>query len=84
MSMEYLITVLAVGLAVGVAAHVFSRFRGFGLLGDIVVSVMGAFIGAWVFPAFGLSPGRDIVTAAFTATLGAVAVIVVLRMLKRA
>jgi uncharacterized membrane protein YeaQ/YmgE (transglycosylase-associated protein family) len=83
-SLEYLITVIVVGLVIGALAHVFSRFRGFGLLGDIVVSLMGAFIGAWVFPAFGLSPGGDIVTAALTATLGALAVIVVLRMLKRA
>ena len=57
-------------------------FRGFGLLGDSAVSLMGAF--AWVFPAFGLSTGDDIVTAALTATLGAVAIIAVLRMLKRA
>jgi uncharacterized membrane protein YeaQ/YmgE (transglycosylase-associated protein family) len=84
MSIEYLVTVLVVGVVVGFLAHVLARYRGFGLLGDMVVSLMGAFLGAWIFPAFGLSPGGDVLTAALTATLGAVAVVVVLRMLKRA
>ena len=83
-SIEYFAAVIVAGIAVGVLAHLFARYRGFGLFGDIVVSLIGAFIGAWVFPAFGLSPGGDILTAALTATLGAAGVVVVLRMLKRA
>ena len=84
MSIEYLLTVLVVGVVVGILAHLFARFRGFGLLGDIIVSLIGAFLGAWIFPALGVSPGSDVLTAALTATLGAAGVVVALRALKRA
>jgi uncharacterized membrane protein YeaQ/YmgE (transglycosylase-associated protein family) len=83
-SLEQLIATLLVGLVAGVAAHVFFRFRGFGLVGDIIVSLIGAFIGGWVLPAFGLSLGGGIAGAAITSAIGAVAVLVVLRIAKRA
>jgi len=83
-SLEQLIATLAVGVAAGVAAHVFFRFRGFGLLGDIIVGLIGAFIGGWVLPAFGLSLGGGVAGTAITSAIGAIAVIVVLRIAKRA
>jgi uncharacterized membrane protein YeaQ/YmgE (transglycosylase-associated protein family) len=84
LSLEQLISVLAVGVVAGVAAHLFFRFRGFGLVGDIIVSLIGAFVGSWVLPAFGLSLGGGVIGALLTAAVGAVAVLTVLRILKRA
>ena len=54
MPLENLIAILVVGILAGALAHQFSRYRGFGLVGDIIVSLIGAFIGGWVLPTFGL------------------------------
>lgn len=84
MTIENLIAILVVGIVAGACAHQFSRFRGFGLLGDIIVALIGAFVGGWVLPAVGLSLGGGILGSVITAAIGAIAVLVVLRMLKRA
>ena len=84
MSLEYLVSVLVIGIVAGSVAHLLARYRGFGLVGDILVALVGAFIGAWVLPAIGLSLGNDILTAALTSAIGAAAILIALRVLKRA
>ena len=54
-----------------------------GTLGDIIVGVVGALIGGFLFRLLGLTAG-GLIGSLVTATIGAVALIFVLRMLKRA
>jgi uncharacterized membrane protein YeaQ/YmgE (transglycosylase-associated protein family) len=84
MSLEYFFSIVVVGIVSGCGAHLLARYRGFCLVGDIAVASIGAFVGAWVLPAVGLSFGNDILTAALTSAIGAAAVLVTLRALKRA
>lgn len=56
---------------------------GFGLLGDIVVGVAGAVAGGFLFRLFGISLG-GLMGAIVTATLGAVALLYGIRLIKRA
>lgn len=84
MSLEQLISIVAVGVLAGAAAHLFFRFRGFGLVGDVIVGLIGAVLGGWVLPAFGLSLGGGAIGASATAGIGAIAVLTTLRILKRA
>jgi uncharacterized membrane protein YeaQ/YmgE (transglycosylase-associated protein family) len=55
--------------------------RGYGCIGNVVVGVIGAVIGGWLFQITGIEALPGIVGSLFTAVIGAVALITVLRML---
>ena len=52
--LESLIILLIVGAIAGWLAGIIVKGYGFGLIGNIVVGVVGAFIGNWLFPSLGL------------------------------
>jgi uncharacterized membrane protein YeaQ/YmgE (transglycosylase-associated protein family) len=55
---------------------------GFGLIGDIIVGVVGAFIGGWVFRAAGWdSPFGGLAGTIFIAFIGACILLLILRIL---
>jgi hypothetical protein len=41
---------------------------GFGIIGDIIIGIIGAFIGAWLLPQLGVRIGAGIVNAIASAT----------------
>ena len=57
---------------------------GFGLIGNIVVGIVGAFIAGWLFPRLGVSLGSGIVAAVIHATIGAVILLFLISLVKRA
>jgi uncharacterized membrane protein YeaQ/YmgE (transglycosylase-associated protein family) len=57
MSAHSLIVILIVGLVAGWLAGKIVRGGGFGLIGDIIVGVIGAFIGRWLFGVLEISIG---------------------------
>jgi uncharacterized membrane protein YeaQ/YmgE (transglycosylase-associated protein family) len=83
MDITSLLIFLAIGAVAGWLAGVLMSGGGFGLLGDIVVGIIGALIGGVLFGALGISAG-GLVGAIVTATVGAVVLIFVLRLIKRA
>ena len=74
---------LAIGAVAGWLAGILMSGGGFGLLGDIVVGIIGALVGGVLFGALGISAG-GLVGAIVTATVGAVVLIFILRLIKRA
>ena len=56
---------------------------GFGLLGDIVVGIIGAEIGGWLFALLGIAVG-GLIGSIIAATLGAIILIALIRLIKRA
>ena len=78
-----LVIFLAIGAVAGWLAGVLMSGGGFGLLGDIVVGIIGAVVGGFLFGALGISAG-GLVGAIVTATVGAVVLIFILRLVKRA
>ena len=56
---------------------------GFGLIGDLIVGVIGAFIGSWVLPRLGIHLGAGLVAAIANATIGAILLLVVIFKLVR-
>lgn len=78
-----LIFLLIGGVAGWLAGLVIKGF-GFGLVGNIVVGILGAVIAGFLFPALGVSLGSGIVAAILHATIGAVILLLVLRVVKRA
>lgn len=78
-----LIWFLVIGLAAGWLAGKIMRGAGYGLIGDLVVGVVGAFLGAWIFGLLHISAG-GLIGLLVTAFVGAIVLIWLLRLLKRA
>ncbi|RVA28729.1 GlsB/YeaQ/YmgE family stress response membrane protein, partial [Mesorhizobium sp. M7A.F.Ca.US.001.01.1.1] len=57
---------------------------GFGLIGNIIVGIVGAFIAGWLFPRIGFSIGGGTLAAIIHATIGAIILLVLVKVLKRA
>ena len=50
MSSESLLVILFVGLVAGWLAGQIVQGTGFGLIGDLIIGILGAFIGSWLLP----------------------------------
>lgn len=75
-----LLTWLIVGLVAGVLAALL--VGGVGLVGDIIVGIVGAFVGGWIFRQLGVStPFEGLAGTIFTAFIGAVVLLFLLHLL---
>jgi uncharacterized membrane protein YeaQ/YmgE (transglycosylase-associated protein family) len=83
MSAESLIVILFVGAVAGWLAGQIVQGTGFGLVGDIVIGIVGAFIASWLFPKLSIHLGAGIVAAIIAATIGAVLLLVIVRLVRR-
>ncbi|MCK1626854.1 GlsB/YeaQ/YmgE family stress response membrane protein [Bradyrhizobium sp. 160] len=70
MSSESLLIILFVGLVAGWLAGQIVRGTGFGIVGDIIVGILGAFVGSWLFPQLGVHLGSGTVSAIVNASRG--------------
>ena len=86
MSGEALIIFLLIGAIAGWLAGLLVRGFGFGLLGNIVVGIVGAFIAGWLLPTLGVSfhLGNPIITSIIYAMIGAVVLLVIIGLIRRA
>ena len=84
MNITGLLIFLAIGAVSGWLAGSFMRGGGFGLLGDIVVGIVGAVVGGYLFGLAGISAGGGLIGSIVTATVGAMALLFVIRLVKRA
>ena len=82
LSNESVVVILLVGLVAGYLAGKIVRGAGFGLVGDLCVGIVGAFIGDWLLPQLGIHLGTGIISAIINATIGAVLLLVVLRLVQ--
>jgi len=73
---------LLVGLIAGWLAGVVVKGGGFGVVGDIVVGVAGALIGGFLFGAVGMGAG-GLLGSILVATIGAVVLLFLVRLIKR-
>ena len=82
MSNESLLVILVVGIVAGWLAGQIVRGAGFGLIGDLILGIFGAFIGAWLLPQLGISLGAGIIRAIINATIGAVVLLLLIRLVR--
>ena len=68
----------------GWLAGVLVKGGGFGVIGDLVVGVIGAFLGGWLFSTLGASAGGGLMGSIIVATVGAVVLLFIVRLVKRA
>lgn len=86
MTVTGLIIFLIIGAIAGWLAGLLVRGFGFGLLGNIVIGIIGAFLAGWLLPLVGLSFGviNPLVTEIIYAVIGAVVLLVIIGLFRRA
>ena len=83
MNGESLLMFLLIGALAGWLGGIVVKGYGLGLVGDIVVGVIGSFIGGWLFNAFHIVHGAGFFGNLIGATLGAVVLLFALRLVRR-
>jgi uncharacterized membrane protein YeaQ/YmgE (transglycosylase-associated protein family) len=80
-----LIITLVVGGIAGWLASLLVHGTGLGLVGDIVVGILGALVAYWLFPILGitLTLGGGVLGAIIMAFIGAVILLVIVRVVKQ-
>ncbi len=82
MSNQGLITFLVIGLLAGWLAGKIMKGSGFGLLGDLIVGIVGAYLGGWVFGILGLS-AYGFLGSLIMALVGALLLLYIIRLVKK-
>jgi len=80
--MEFVWFIL-IGLAAGWMAGQLMK-GGFGVVGDIIVGVIGALLGVFLFRTLGVSAGGGLLGSLIVAVIGAVVLLFLLRLIKKA
>ena len=86
MTLTALLVTLIIGAIAGWLACLIVKGHGQGLLMNIVVGIIGAVIAGWLFPmmGLGLAASAPIVGTIIFATIGAVILLLVVRLVQRA
>lgn len=78
-----LLTWIIVGLVAGVLASLVMGGTGYGIIGDIIIGIVGAFVGGWLLSQLGVSsPFSGLAGTIFTAFVGAVVLLFALRLIR--
>jgi uncharacterized membrane protein YeaQ/YmgE (transglycosylase-associated protein family) len=83
MDVEQLVILLIVGGVAGWLAGLIMQGRGLGLIGNIVVGVVGAFLGSWLFGLLGIRIGGEWLGAIVTALVGSVILLFAIGFIKK-
>lgn len=84
MALEALIIILIIGAVAGWLAGMIVKGVGFGLIGNIIVGIVGAFIASWLLPYLNIFIGGGVIASIINATIGAVILLVIIGLVKRA
>jgi len=79
-----IVTLLIVGLVAGLLASFAVGGVGYGILGDIVIGIVGAFLGSWLFGVLRVRvPFSGLGSTIFVAFIGSVVLLLLLRLIRR-
>jgi uncharacterized membrane protein YeaQ/YmgE (transglycosylase-associated protein family) len=82
--MDGLLYWLVVGLIAGWLAGVVMKGGGYGIAVDIALGILGALVGGFVFSTLGLSSAGGLIGGIIVAFVGAVILVALTRVVKRA
>lgn len=80
--MEHLIYTLIIGAACGWLAGFIRQGFGFGLLGNIIIGILGSFVGSWLFAQLGVTIGSGLTSHIITAVIGALVLLFVIGLVR--
>jgi uncharacterized membrane protein YeaQ/YmgE (transglycosylase-associated protein family) len=82
-SAEGLLIILLVGAIAGWIAGLIVQGTGFGLVADIALGIVGAFVGSWLLPKLGVRIGSGLVAQIIVAVIGALVLLLLLGLFAR-
>ena len=77
----HLVLFILIGLIAGALAGRVVSGHGYGVLGDIIVGVIGAFLGGWLFTTFLGVTGGGVLMSLVTAFIGAIVLLWLIRLI---
>jgi len=80
---DSIIIMLIVGAIAGWLAGQIVRGFGFGLLWNIVIGIVGAFIGVWLLQQLGFMPFAGFIGSIVNGTIGAVILLIIVGFIRR-
>lgn len=83
MTLEQVVLWIIVGGIAGLIAEFFVRGSHAGLIGTIIIGILGALLGGWLFGQLHIVIGTGLVSEIITAAIGAIVLLVLLRLLRR-
>jgi uncharacterized membrane protein YeaQ/YmgE (transglycosylase-associated protein family) len=81
-SSESLLVILFVGLVAGWLAGKIVRGTGFGIIGDILVGIAGAFVASFLFPKLGIHIGTGLISEIIYSAIGAIVLLLIVRLVR--
>jgi uncharacterized membrane protein YeaQ/YmgE (transglycosylase-associated protein family) len=79
-----IIAALVIGAIAGWLAGLIVRGAGFGLIANIVIGMLGALVASWLLPQLHIELGTGTLGSILHATVGAVIILVILSLVRRA
>ncbi len=83
MTLEQVVLWIVIGGIAGLIAEVLIRDARVGLVGTVIVGILGALIGGWLFSVLHIRIGTGIIGEIIMATAGAVLLLLLLRAFRR-
>ena len=81
-SNESLLVILFVGLVAGWLAGKIVRGTGFGIIGDILIGIAGAFVASFLFPKLGIHIGSGLISEIVYSAIGAILLLLIVRLVR--
>jgi uncharacterized membrane protein YeaQ/YmgE (transglycosylase-associated protein family) len=75
---------IVVGLIAGWLAGQVMKGGGYGVLVDIILGILGGFLGGWIFGLLGIGAGSGMIGSIIVAFVGAVILVGITRLIKKA
>jgi uncharacterized membrane protein YeaQ/YmgE (transglycosylase-associated protein family) len=76
-----IIATLIIGAAAGWLGSMIYKGSGLGLIGNIIVGIIGSFLGYWVLGQLGVSLGTGWLGAIITGAIGAILILFILNLI---
>lgn len=83
MTLESIVVWIIIGGIAGLIAGWLIGGVNTGCIGTVIIGILGAFIGAWLLSALNVSVGTGLLNDIVTASIGAIVLLVVIRLLRR-
>jgi uncharacterized membrane protein YeaQ/YmgE (transglycosylase-associated protein family) len=80
--MEIIVTLL-IGAAAGWLGSMIYKGSGLGIFGNIVVGIIGSFVGYWLLGKLGINLGTGWIGAILTGAIGAIIILILLNLIIR-
>ncbi|MCL2154460.1 MAG: GlsB/YeaQ/YmgE family stress response membrane protein [Leptospirales bacterium] len=80
MTVKSLLILAIIGLVAGFLAGLIWKGRGFGLVGNLIIGILGAILGGWLFGILGI--GGGLIVQIIAALVGALIILWIISRLK--